>query len=386
MSRKSDPDILKAKLSKKIAELSSVVQLLFTRNHEKDLELSATKKACDDEIRRVTEEGKSKLNWLEKQLDDLERFRTLLEMKTDECERAKTTVETLHEKQLAAERKVIERGAMLSDALAEIENLKKEISDRSPEQVEALKREKLQLSNELSTERENLTKQKDLVADLQNKVELIQANLSEMLSENQTLKQECTKLKDDLSFAQDEVSTLTHSLQEAKRHGERALQRTRKLEEKNKQIATEKSALERGNEQLNEQMSKMLLAKQFGDKRTPRIRPSSPKKVDINTLALDKIKPAQKDDEVHFLKKEIEKYRLELKNREMNFNRVFAETNPLIIKKPAEITAEEMRLRNLTGLTSFKKTYATLPSVVTNTESKPVHSFHSTRARKMKHL
>ena len=43
-----------------------------------------------------------------------------------------------------------------------------------------------------------------------------------------------------------------------------------------------------------------------------------------------------------FLKKEIEKYRMELKNREANFNRVFAEKTPLIIKKPAEITAEEM--------------------------------------------
>jgi chromosome segregation ATPase len=288
-----DPDVLKAKLSKKIAELSSVVQLLFTRNHEKDLELSATKKACDDEIRRVIEEGKSRLNWLEKQLDDLERFRTLLEMKTDECERTKATVETLHEKQLEAERKVIERGAMLSDALTEIENLKKEISARSPEQVEALKREKLQLSNELSGERESLGKQKDLVADLQSKVELIQANLSEMLSENQTLKQECTKLKDDLSFAQNEVSTLTQSLHEAKRHGERALHRTRKLEEKNKQMAAEKSALERGNEQLNEQMNKMLLAKQFGDRPAQKIRPSSPKKVDITTLALDHMKPAQ---------------------------------------------------------------------------------------------
>ena len=293
MSRKVDPDVLKAKLSKKIAELSSVVQLLFTRNHEKDLELSATKKACDDEMRRVTEEGKSRLNWLEKQLDDLERFRTLLEMKTDECERTKATVETLHEKQLEAERKVIERGAMLSDALTEIENLKKEISARSPEQVEALKREKLQLSNELSGERESLAKQKDLVADLQSKVELIQANLSEMLSENQTLKQECTKLKDDLSFAQNEVSTLTQSLHEAKRHGERALHRTRKLEEKNKQMAAEKSALERGNEQLNEQMNKMLLAKQFGDRPAQKIRPSSPKKVDITTLALDHMKPAQ---------------------------------------------------------------------------------------------
>ena len=292
MSRiKGDPDVLKAKLSKKIAELSSVVQLLFTRNHEKELELSATKKACQDEIRRVTEEGKSKLNWLEKQLDDLERFRTLLEMKTDECERTKATVETLHEKQLQTERKVIERGTMLSEALAEIENLKKEIAARSPEEVEALKREKLELSNELSSERVNLTQQKDLVSDLQNKVELIEANLSNMLSENQTLKQECTQLKDDLSFAQDEVRTLTHSLHEAKRHGERGLQRTRKLEEKNKQITAEKSTLERNSEQLNEQMNKLLLEKQFGDKPMTKIRPSSPKTVDITALAFDKIKP-----------------------------------------------------------------------------------------------
>lgn len=50
----------------------------------------------------------------------------------------------------------------------------------------------------------------------------------------------------------------------------------------------------------------------------------------------------QRDDEVQKLKREIEKYRLELKNREVNFNRVFAEKNPLIIKKPAEITAEEL--------------------------------------------
>lgn len=291
MSRKSDPDILKAKLSKKIVELSSVVQLLFTRNHEKDLELSAIKTVCDDEIRRVTEEGKSHLNWLEKQLDDLERFRTLLEMKTDECERTKATVETLHEKQLQAERKVIERGVMLSEAFAEIENLKKEISARSPEQVETLKREKLDLSNELSSEREKLTQQKDLVAGLQNKLQLIEANLSELFSENQAFKQECTKLKDDLLCAQDEVRTLTHSLQEAKRHGERALQRTRKIEDKNKQIAAEKLVLEKNNEQLNQQMNKLLLGKQLVEKPMPKIRNSSPNTVDITALALDKINP-----------------------------------------------------------------------------------------------
>lgn len=54
---------------------------------------------------------------------------------------------------------------------------------------------------------------------------------------------------------------------------------------------------------------------------------------------------------MHFLKREIEKYRLELKNREANFNRVFADKTPLIIKKPAEITAEEM-VSNLNSVTS----------------------------------
>ena len=289
MSRKGETDVLKVKLSKKIAELSNVVQLLFTRNHEKELELSATKKACEDEIRRVTEDGKSKLNWLEKQLDDLERFRTLLEMKSDECERTKATVETLQEKQLQSERKVLERGAMLSDALAEIENLKKEVAARSPEEVEALKREKLKLSNDLKSERETLSQQKDLANDLQNKVELIEASLSDMLSDNLTLKEECTRLKDDLSLAQNEIHTLTSSLHEAKRHGERALQKTRKLEEKNKQMAAEKSALERSNEQLNEQMNKLLQGKQFGDKPIPKIRPSSPKKMGITELTLDKV-------------------------------------------------------------------------------------------------
>ena len=289
MSRKGETDVLKVKLSKKIAELSNVVQLLFTRNHEKELELSATKTACEDEIRRVTEDGKSRLNWLEKQLDDLERFRTLLEMKSDECERAKATVETLQEKQLQSELKVLERGAMLSDALAEIENLKKEVAARSPEEVEALKREKLKLSNDLKSERETLSQQKDLANDLQNKVELIEANLSDMLSDNLTLKEECTRLKDDLSLAQNEIHALTSSLHEAKKHGERALQKTRKLEEKNKQMAAEKSALERSNEQLNEQMNKLLQGKQFGDKPMPKIRPSSPKKMGITELTLDKV-------------------------------------------------------------------------------------------------
>lgn len=282
-TKRNDPDELKAKLSKKIVELSTVVQVLFTRNHERELELMATRKCCEDEVKRVVEEGKSKLKWLEKQLDDLERFRTLLEMKTEECERTKATVETLNAKQLEAERKVNERGIMLNDALAEIENLKKEIAIRSPEELDKLRREKHRLTNELADGRTNLKEQTELVKDLRSKVHVIEASLKGMVSENDSLKNECSRLQEELTGATDEIRNLSQCLQDARRQGERAFQRTRKLEESNKHVTAEKRFLTKYNEQLSEQVNKLLMEQQFRDKSivTKQIRPSSPRQVEI---------------------------------------------------------------------------------------------------------
>lgn len=295
MSKRKEPDDLIAKLSKKIAELSTVVQALFTRNHEKELELEATRKVYEEEMEHVVEEGKSKLNWLEKQLDQLERFRTLLDMKTDECERTKATVELLHEKQLQAEKKMNERGVLLNDALAEINNLKKEIASRSPEELEKLQREKRELTDELADERTNLHEQKDLVKDLQGKVRTIETNLNGMLQENNNLKDECSRLREELTSATDEIRTLSQCLHDARRQGERALQRSRKLEENNKHVTAQKKMLEKCNEQLNEQVNKLLMEQQFRDKPivTQQIRPSSPSNLEITSLRKNKTRPKQ---------------------------------------------------------------------------------------------
>ncbi|XP_046860716.1 probable E3 ubiquitin-protein ligase bre1 isoform X2 [Xenia sp. Carnegie-2017] len=388
MARNSDPDVLKGKLSKKIAELSTIVQALFTKNHEKELELTATKQTYDNEIKRVTEEGKHKLNWLEKQLDDLERFRTLLEMKTAECEQRKETIESLHKMQVESERKVVERGKMLTEAFAEIETLKSEIAARSPEEIQKMKQANLELSEKLLNEQEHLKEEKDNANELKNKLKTIEESLSDMLAENRTLKEECCQLKEELSFAQDEVRLLRNSLHEAKRHGGRALQRTQKLEEKTRQMAAENLALERTKQNLNEQMNKIISTSQLKGKSKITLNevksPGKMKKVDITTLSLDGLsKKPVRDEEVRYLKKEIEKYRLELKNREANFNRVFADKTPLIIKKPIQITADEMRLRNFTGLSSFKNTYATLPSVVGVDSKAATSSLHSTNRKKL---
>ena len=209
-------------------------------------------------------------------MDQLERFRTLLDMKTDECERSKGTIETIQEKQLEAERKVNERGQMLSDALAEIKGLKDIISAQSPEELANLAREKEELKTKLAEETSCLHDQEELVKNLQTRVHIIETNLTDMAEENDALKGECLRLQDELTSATDEIGTLSKSLNEARRHGERALHRSRKIEETNKNILAEKIRLEKQNRQLNEDVNKLLNEQQLREVSSKKLNSSVP--------------------------------------------------------------------------------------------------------------
>ena len=59
------------RMSKKVAELTQVVHMLFTRNHEKEIEIEALKDAYEDEIDRVIKDAKDKITDLEKQMNKL---------------------------------------------------------------------------------------------------------------------------------------------------------------------------------------------------------------------------------------------------------------------------------------------------------------------------
>lgn len=61
------------RMSKKVAELTQVVHMLFTRNHEKEVEIDALKKAYEKEIEMVICDAKGKISNLELALDNMNR-------------------------------------------------------------------------------------------------------------------------------------------------------------------------------------------------------------------------------------------------------------------------------------------------------------------------
>ena len=50
-----------------------------------------------------------------------------------------------------------------------------------------------------------------------------------------------------------------------------------------------------------------------------------------------------KDEEIERLKREIQKYRLELSNREENFNKIFSEMNPVMVRTGDMSCMKELR-------------------------------------------
>ena len=58
-------------MCKKVAELTQVVHMLFTRNHEKEVEIDALKKSYEHEIDLVLKDARGKIDKLEKCVADL---------------------------------------------------------------------------------------------------------------------------------------------------------------------------------------------------------------------------------------------------------------------------------------------------------------------------
>ncbi|KAL3866083.1 hypothetical protein ACJMK2_043421 [Sinanodonta woodiana] len=61
------------RMSKKVAELTQVVHMLFTRNHEKEVEIEALKEAYEHEISLIMDDAKRKISLLENKVSELER-------------------------------------------------------------------------------------------------------------------------------------------------------------------------------------------------------------------------------------------------------------------------------------------------------------------------
>ncbi|GFS27358.1 protein FAM184A-like, partial [Elysia marginata] len=127
------------RMSKKVAELTQVVHMLFTRNHEKEVEIEALKKSYEHEIDLVLQDARGRIQDLEMQVSgyvdqiatDKERAQQKLatELAAQEAEwrhKLKETERLLQEEKAECQN----LRDMLINAQRDIENLRQGVTDQ----------------------------------------------------------------------------------------------------------------------------------------------------------------------------------------------------------------------------------------------------------------
>lgn len=116
-----------AKISKKVAELTVVVHMLFKRNHEKEIEYEYFKVLAERELENLKQQHQQKIEWLEKQLDEQEAYRAKVEYKLGDMKDLEEKIAQLEQVVESTRHQVSAKEELLGVANLEIDVLKKKI-------------------------------------------------------------------------------------------------------------------------------------------------------------------------------------------------------------------------------------------------------------------
>ena len=297
MANKGDRELgLKAKLSRKIAELTMVIHLLFTRNHERELEMEAVKTAYEHEISVVLEEAKGKISWLEGQLDELEKYRVLLDLKNTETEKDKRMIKDLQNKEEELNARLENKDQLITVAEKQIVELKDQLMAKlqvGDEQVallstelETVKKENSNLKEKLKAKTDKIKKFQSQVESLQSKVKTLEEELSNALESKQRLEDNVNGLQGDW---QEEIDNLSRRIAEYNKQQQEDQSRAEKLEWKNKQLSQRVVELEDDKRQLELKIQHYIdeRNKKKEVKRSPRPVPKGTPEIPRTTPAFD---------------------------------------------------------------------------------------------------
>jgi len=189
------------RMAKKVAELTQVVHMLFTRNHEKEVEIEAIKDIYELEIQVVIEDAEGRLEGLEKKKKDLE--------------------EQLARERLAGKERV--KSAMLQEANQKEEEWKIK--------VEALEKQ-------LQEEKAECTNIRDLLISAQKDIEKLREGVAEQLkSKNEEIRNK--------NFELEHLRRMVAELEKTQTDKEREyLEAIRELEITNEKLEKELSQLQ----------------------------------------------------------------------------------------------------------------------------------------------
>lgn len=215
MSANGNKRSLEFRMSKKVAELTQVVHMLFTRNHEKEVEVDALKDAYEHEISLVQADAKSKISKLENTVQELER--KLEREKNKQKEVVQTAIvqdkfdkeDEWRRKLVAAEKALNEEKLetqhmrdLLINAQKDIEKLRQKVQEQLDSKTDEIQRRESELSK-LRKEIFDLERTlRDKDKQTSERIKHLEGNnerLENELLEMQELLEETHRLKESLS-------------------------------------------------------------------------------------------------------------------------------------------------------------------------------------------
>ncbi|KAF6022923.1 hypothetical protein EB796_018779 [Bugula neritina] len=278
------------KMSKKVAELTQVVHMLFTRNHEREVEIQMTKELYNKELDRIHLSYKKKIDSLEKELN----------LATEKLN-SNSSEEVLRTK--------------IDQALLELESKWSKKFDSKESQYLTEKMNNVALKESLTRVEQELSLLQTSMADSSQTLNMqLMSKKKEVDQLNRKLAEQCKEYE--------QLSTVLQTTSAQHREESQTL-RSMLSESQSKEVSTAKKLQQVESElkSLKREITRKSSIELTSSRRSANIPNSNDTDGSVN---YQKMK-----EELENLKKLVQKYRLELSNREGNFNRMFTEKVPV---------------------------------------------------------
>ncbi|XP_046580217.1 protein FAM184A-like [Haliotis rubra] len=278
------------RMSKKVAELTQVVHMLFTRNHEKEVEIDAVKEAYELEIQNIIQDARKRLSILQGDLEDM-KFRA-----GDEGEKMRQIMEQEYmQREAELAKRLADTEQLLADERSECQNIR-DLLITAQKDIEQLRQG---VAEQLNLKSDEIAKRDKEIERLRKHVTSLEKGMKDSEKETNSAVRDFEKSNEKL---ESELTRVHELLEESHRAKDQVLTKVKVLETELKNLKRDFNR--RVTETVASQVNKM-----------PRSAPSY----------------TNHNEELERLRREIQRYRLELSNRDSNFNRVFTTQQPVIV-------------------------------------------------------
>ncbi|XP_078482543.1 uncharacterized protein LOC144743201 [Ciona intestinalis] len=266
-------------MSKKVSELTQVVHMLFSRNHERELEIKKTQEVYNHEINRLKKETSSTIEILSNNME--QEFQKKLakqeQVRTCNCDKMKNVQQELE----FSKQELLKEQAINASLELKMSTICKDLDQQQKNLVflkEALEQTNLQLNKSV-----------EKVEHTTYLLKVSQESSHEKEKKMNELKIKYAMMKEKFIHAQNCIDLLKQDLNKSKAN----------------------------NNELRETMSLCEVKK--------------PKLSKVETTKLDRTAQKQESEDIVRLQNEIQWLRMELNNREGNLNKVFSRFQPVFV-------------------------------------------------------